>query len=395
MFSPGADALDLTVSFAWGRLLRTPLEPGVWALLEPAGLQNHAPQLCWLDDDRLACVWMAGGQEGTPGMGIHWSVLSRGSGCWSPPQLISQDPGRSEQNPLLFITADGRLQLIHTAQDTREPEEAFDARSSSFSMQWTAALQRQSCSLSAGDWDAAVELLSPPAFCRHPPWRRADGHWLLPIYRSLETGGAFGHDHSLVLVLAPDGSSTGELVPVPASTGRVQGSIVPSADGRRLLQFFRSRRADRLYRAVGSADGLSWEPPLPTDLPSNNSSVQALRLSSGRLAMVFNRFALEPDPVAPGSWGEASWPRTRWPLTIALSEDDGDSWPWIRDIDHGVGFCGVANWQANGALAYPAMVEGLPGELHVAYSWDGRQAIRHLCLHEQDILGPMASAEAW
>ena len=102
--------------------------------------------------------------------------------------------------------------------------------------------------------------------------------------------------------------------------------------------------------------------------------------------MIFNRFALHPEPVS-GPWGEAAWPRSRWPLAIALSDDDGDSWPWIRSIDHGDGFCGDANWQLNGALAYPSIVEGLPGELHIAYSWAGRLAIRYLCLQEHDILG--------
>ena len=29
------------------------------------------------------------------------------------------------------------------------------------------------------------------------------------------------------------------------------------------------------------------------------------------------------------------------------------------------------NWDLNGQLAYPTLIEGLPGELHVAYSWAG------------------------
>ena len=41
------------------------------------------------------------------------------------------------------------------------------------------------------------------------------------------------------------------------------------------------------------------------------------------------------------------------------------------------------------ALAYPTLLEGRPGELHVAYSWAGRQAIRYLSLRETDILGEM------
>jgi predicted neuraminidase len=174
---------------------------------------------------------------------------------------------------------------------------------------------------------------------------------------------------------------------VPESTGRVHGSLVPAASGEELLLFFRSRLADRIYRSRSSLSGEAWTPPEPIHLPNNNSSIQACRLASGRLAMIYNRFCFEPDPAAPQAWGEANWPRTRWPLSIALSADDGESWPWIRDIDAGFGFCGTANWSSNGALAYPSLLEGKPGDLHIAYSWGGRAAIRYLCLSEAEILG--------
>ena len=395
MLTPAAQALDLCGQLSWGRLLKTPLQEGIWSLLEPCGDQNHAPQLCWIRPDLLACVWMAGGGEGTAGMAIQLSLLEAGRGSWTVPQTISRDPVRSEQNPLLFLAGD-QLQLIHTAQDVRDPA-ASEPAGSPFTMQWTARLRQQQlavaaiaasepASWAAGAWQPCDDLLPEPAFCRHPPHHLADGRALLPIYRSLEQGGAFGHDHSLVLPLNASGRPSAAAVAVPSCIGRVHGSIVAAADGTTLLQFFRSRRADRIYRSHSRDQGASWSAPAPTELPNNNSSIQALRLSSGRLAMIFNRFALHPEPVS-GPWGEAAWPRSRWPLAIALSDDDGDSWPWIRSIDHGDGFCGDANWPLNGALAYPSIVEGLPGELHIAYSWAGRLAIRYLCLQEQEILG--------
>lgn len=413
MFSPASSALDLVSAADWGRLVRTPLDPGVWALLEPAGPQNHAPQLCWLNPDLLGCVWMAGGQEGTADMGVNISLLSAGSGSWTEPQRVSQDPERSEQNPLLFV-AGGQLHLLHTAQRSRSLDEPFWESGSSFSMQWTAQLRLQSLQLAAidpadpaswgpGAWSPAKDLIAEPAFCRHPPLQRSDGRWLLPIYRSLETGGAFGHDHAQVLLLEPDGSavvsnlaendvSVGPIV-VPESTGRVHGSIVPSADGSGLLQFFRSRLADRIYCSHSDCEGEQWSVPEAIALPNNNSSIQACRLASGRLAMIYNRFCFEPDPADPQPWGEANWPRTRWPLSVAISEDDGVSWPWIRDVDTGWGFHGPANWTLNGQLAYPTLLEGEPGELHLAYSWAGREAIRYVCLKEHEILGFAQFAE--
>ncbi len=390
MFSPSQNALDLNSRLRFNRLVQSPFQLGTWSILEPAGSQNHAPQLCWLSSNQLGCVWMAGSGEGTAGMSIVMSFLRRESRCWSKPRKISQDNSRSEQNPLLFLseaeTGEYDLQLIHTAQKVRTPGESR-AESGSFSMQWTASLKSQRRSQHKGRWSKAIDLLDTPAFCRHPPHRREDGKWLLPIYRSLESGGAFGHDYSEILILEANGKSTRETITIPNSTGRVHGSLVPSADKQELLQFFRSRQADRIYRSRGSIDGQIWTVPEAIELPNNNSSIQALRLQSGLLAMLFNRFCIHREPITDQYWGEAAWPRTRWPMSIALSNDDGETWPWIRDIDHGDGFNGSANWHLNGQLAYPSIVEGLPGELHIAYSWAGRQAIRYVCLTEEQILG--------
>ena len=400
-FSLFDQAEDRFEDLVWGQVLVTPFGIGAWALLEPMGEQNHAPQLCWIRPDVLGCVWMAGSGEGTAGMSVFLSLLSPEAGRWLEPQRISRDVERSEQNPLLFVS-DGCLHLIHSAQLVRDPadRDALEG-SSNFSMQWTAVLRHQRLVLerldladpetwSAEAWSTPVDLLNDPAFCRNPPHPLESGEWLLPIYRSLEEGGAFGHDHSEMLRLDPSGHCLDQHVGIPDSTGRVHGSVVASRDGSQLLQFFRSRLADQIYRSVSSDDGCTWSAPEPTPLPNNNSSIQACRLASGRLAMIFNRFGFAPEPTSseePLDWGEARWPRTRWPLSIAISDDDGLHWPWIRDIDTGFGFCGPMNWDLNGQLAYPTLIEGLPGELHVAYSWAGRQAIRYVALRELEVIG--------
>lgn len=376
------------LKLSWGQLNATPFSIGVWALLEPAGQQNHAPQLCWLGGDQLACVWMAGGREGAAGMSIYGSILRKNNTVWGKPRLLSQHPSMSQQNPLLVVDDSHQIHLIHTAQSARDPADlSWQLSGSAFSMQWTARLYRQSTSGWSRTWSNSTVLDEAPAFCRNPPVKTKLGEWILPIYRSLETQGAFGFDYSEVAIFDSDFLEIKKIIEIPNSRGRVHGTIVPSADGQSLIQFFRSRLADRIYKSIGSSDGSSWTEPMATDLPNNNSSIQALRLLSGRLAIVFNRFASDYDLDDPKPWGEARWPNTRWPLSIALSEDDGLSWPWIRDLDSGDGFAGVANYSLNGQLAYPCIVEGVPGELHIAYSWGGRLAIRYLAIQESDIVG--------
>ncbi len=378
---------DLFNNMKWGQHASTLGQVGVWTLLEPAGTQNHAPQLCWADEETLVCVWMAGGQEGTSGMSIYGASLKKGRTRWSAPKLISQNVDCSEQNPLLFKGGDGRLHLIHTAQTARDPADlSWQEKGLPFSMQWTAKLHHQSTLRWGARWTQSELLMPEAAFCRNPPVKVGDGQYLLPIYRSLESGGAFGEDYSQVIYLNNRAEKIGNFIAVPESVGRVHGSLVTSADGNRLLQFFRSRRADRIYRSVGNIDGTNWSIPSPVDLPNNNSSIQALRLSNGLLAMTFNRFGLQNQQVDQ-DWGTAQWPMTRWPLSIAISEDDGATWPWIRDIDYGQGFSGQANWHLNGQMAYPTIIEGNPGELHVAYSWGARAAIKYVCLSIEDVIG--------
>ncbi len=399
MFSPKEQATDLSLYIAFGRLIYNPLESiGISSLLHPAGLQNHAPQLCWVNSDLLACVWMAGGGEGTSGMSIYLSLLESNSQSWTLPQIISKDSTRSEQNPLLFVSQDS-LHLIHSAQavrDVREAAEKLDG--SSFSMQWTALLRHQTISVKSilvdqrntwnqEAWSEPQDLLPTTSFCRHPPQPLPSGEFLLPIYRSLETGGSFGHDYSQVLSLCSEGRAKADPLNVPNSIGRVHGSIAFSSNGSHLLQFFRSRLADNIYRSVSNDNGQNWSEPQATSLPNNNSSIQAIRLSSGRLAIIYNRFGLRKQTSELQPWGEANWPQTRWPLSIAISPDDGDNWPYIRDIDTGLGYHGTMNWTFNGQLAYPCILEGEPGELHIAYSWAGREAIRYVCLREDDIIG--------
>jgi predicted neuraminidase len=178
-------------------------------------------------------------------------------------------------------------------------------------------------------------------------------------------------------------------------------SIVPATGGR-LLGFFRSRWADFIYRTSSDDGGRTWHKPTPTVLPNNNSSIQALRLADGRLAMIFNASSKEnaterreslydelEDGAVPAGSGEAEktartparrafWGAPRAPMTLALSEDDGLTWPWQRNLEMGDGYC-MTNDSARGLnreYSYPSLRQSADGALHVAYTVF-RQHIRH------------------
>lgn len=319
------DILDLRALVTDGQLFRPPADGNrVEAFIPPMGHENHAANLVELPNGDLLCVWFAGSAEGSGDIKIALARLPAGAARWTPPVWVSGDPQRSEQNPVLFPAPDGKLWLLYTAQLTRgcTREEwarrvaAGEARGG-FTMQHTAIIRRRISADGGRTW-GPVETFSadPGSFCRQPMLVMGNGEWLFPMYFSRPAAG-YGDDHSVVRISA-DGFCTWQEFAVPECRGRVQMSVAELAAGW-LIAFFRSRAADRIYSSRSADDGRTWTPPQRTILPNNNASIQALKLHSGRLAIVFNNHSANDDPA------KTVWPAERYPVTIALSEDGGET----------------------------------------------------------------------
>ena len=358
-------------------------------------VQAHAANLTVLPDGTLACVWFGGSMEGRSDICVFMSRWLPGPTParqqWSAPVQLSDDPDRSEQNPVLCPLPNGELWLLHTAQTAGH--------------QNTSVVRRRISHDNGHTWGPTDTLTAAPAgtFVRQPIRVQADGSWLLPIFRCKPVPGKAWDgslDDSAVLRTTDQGASW-SLIEVPGSLGCVHMNIVPARDGS-LLAFFRSRWADHVYRTCSRDGGLSWEVPRATVLPNNNSSIQALRLQDGRLAMIFNASSaldatgrraslydeLDDDtPSASASPATAAasaparqafWGAPRAPLTLALSEDDGQTWPWQRHLETGDGFCMTNNSEQrlNREYSYPSIAQSADGALHLAYTVF-RQHIRH------------------
>ncbi len=366
------------------------------AFLPSPAVQNHAANLALLPDGTLCCVWFGGTMEGSRDISILLSRFDRTAGCWTPAERLSDDPDRSEQNPLLFTAPDGAVWLLHTAQRAGHQNTAFVRR-------------RVSTDGGASFGPAETFLDVPGTFVRQPVATTAEGTLLLPVFRCRALPGAVWRgdaDDSAVLVSRDGGASWGE-VAVPGSTGCVHMNIVDL--GGELLAAFRSRYADAVHFARSADGGETWSRPAPGSLPNNNSSIQMTKLASGRLAMVYNHAAataatavraslydeIEDDggrgtdraaEAEAGSGRAAIWGTPRAPLSIALSEDGGRTWPRRRDLATGEGYC-LSNNSADGLnreFSYPSILEDADGVLHVAYTHH-RRAIRHVMLREEDI----------
>jgi len=372
------------------------------AYLPTKTVQSHAANLALLLGGDLGCVWFGGTQEGVADISVWFSRLSTGSRLWTSPQQLSDDATRSEQNPVLFSAPTGELWLLHTAQHAGDQD---------------TAVVRARVSPDGGlTWGPVRELLASGGggiFVRQPPLVLPSGRWLLPTFACVRVPGRRwigDRDTSSVWFSDDDGASWTESA-VPGSTGCVHMNIVTRADGG-LAAYFRSRWADHVYRST-SADGVTWSPPQPTELPNNNSSIQAVSLGAGLTAMVLNESSrldavarrvslydeiddegiiedvtpqmrdLDTSPVAPGSRSSedqtAFWGAPRAPLTLAFSPDDGVSWPvrWVLAEGDGYALSNNSRDGLNRELSYPSVVPDGAGGLHIAFTHH-RRAIRYL-----------------
>ncbi|WP_032490832.1 sialidase family protein [Sinorhizobium fredii] len=360
------------------------------AYLPSPCVQNHAANLAFLPDGTLTCVWFGGTMEGMGDISVYMSRLAPGGRRWTDPEKMSDDPAKSEQNPLIFAAPDGRIWLLFTSQTSGNQD---------------GAVVKRRISEDGGKTFGATEVLCdiPGTFVRQPIIVNAAGDWLLPVFRCIGEAGRrwTGDVDRAAVLISRDEGRTWTMQEVPDSIGAVHMNLV-AADGDAMIAFYRNRFATHVLRSQSSDAGHTWTAPEAVDLPNNNSSIQAIRMKNGAIAMVYNHSnasmsearrhslydEIEGDGEELGGAAEAVasgrpavWGVPRAPLSLAFSTDDGRTFPRRIDLDTGDGYCLSNNSKdsLNREFSYPSIVEDAEGRLHVAYTYF-RRAIKYVRL---------------
>jgi predicted neuraminidase len=308
----------------------------------PNAPSAHASALTPLPGGRMAAFWWAGSRESGPDVKVyasHWT-----DGKWAQPwEVASRDTlaaalgygVRRVGNPVAWASADGRINLFVVATGLGG---------------WAASRVVQLVSTDLGK-NFTVKRLLPmsPLFntsmlVRSTPVGLADGGWLLPAYFEM------GIKYPLMLAFDQSGDPRW-ISRIGSRISALQPTIVPFSSSEVHAWMRDSSEEQRVQHARSSDGGVNWDDLPPLDLPNQSTSLSALRLSNGSIALLHNH-------VLPGG-------SDRNVLRLSIT-DDGRNWSRVIDIAQG---------SAGEEYSYPDLHQ-IGNELHITYT-SRREAIAH------------------
>lgn len=319
--------------------------------------QCHASTLVETRDGTLLCAWFAGTKEKAPDVGIWLARFADGQ--WSQPERVAKVNHTAHWNPVLFREPGGDVLLFFKVGPEIPTWRTYVMRSGDGRL-WTVPEE-----LVPGDEGGRGPV-------RNKPIVLSNGTWVAPA--SIEKG-----PWRPFADLSTDGGKTWHKTekwemdsdPSRPEDGAIQPTLWESEPDH-VHALLRTSQG-RIGRSDSQDGGRTWSKVRLTNLPNNNSGIDALKLGDGRIVLIYN-------PVEE-VWG----PRT--PLNLAVSTDHGETWKDFAHLEPGSdegkpegGFDKLirgdadAMAAANHEYSYPAVVATARG-IAVSYTWR-RQSMR-------------------
>ena len=174
---------------------------------------------------------------------------------------------------------------------------------------------------------------------------------------------------------------------MPDSAGRVHANLIEVKPGH-LVAFMRSRFADNVYISESHDYGDSWTVPEKTVLPNNNTSISAIKLQTGEIALAYN-----VNATANPEFGKVSWSGLRNPVAVSITEDFGKTWPIGRVFEQAEGYIGAENKTNNLQYEYPTLYQSKDGLLHLVYAYKNRLCVKYVRFSLEDLFGAKRETE--
>lgn len=292
--------------------------------------QCHASTVLHTRNGNFLVAWFGGTHEKHDDVGI-W--LSEGKpGNWSAPVEIAKIREDAHWNPVLFQANNGDIILYFKVGKTIDFWETWYKRSTDGGKTWSEAQE-----LVAGDKGGRGPV-------RNKPIILSDGTWLAPSSNELKGVWNAFVDRS------DDGGKTWTATPFISvnrdsiqEEGVIQPALWESSNGN--VHMLLRSSAGVICRSDSKDFGKTWSPVYKTNLPNPNSGIDVTKLDNGTLVLAYNR-----DDK---NWGERN------PMSLALSTDNGMTWPTSIDIETG---------KAGDEFSYPSIIH-FGDSVAVTYTW--------------------------
>ncbi|HXX38650.1 MAG TPA: sialidase family protein [bacterium] len=299
----------------------------------------HAATVCALPGGDLMAAWYAGSHEFASDVVILGAFFRQSTAAWTDPTVLVETEGYTVGNPVLFLANPDDLRLFYSVM--YRP------------LDWGACKLKYRVSNDLGVTFGPRHVLRDETglMPRNKPCTLSNGDLLLPLYDDRSP-------RASVCLISGDGGHTWETsLPIRSAPGNEQPTIVelPAGD---LLCLMRTEGGGPIWRSRSTNRGRSWSPPRPLSLPNPDAGIDMVWTRRDRLVLAFNNSA-----------------HLRSPLSLAVSDDHGETWRVALDIETGPG-----------EYSYPALIQGRDGVLHLLYT-NRRFAIAHVTLDEAALDG--------
>lgn len=306
---------------------------------------HHGSTVAELKDGTIAAVWYHGVKEKSPDARLVWSKLERGSNEWTWPEVIFDDVGRSEGNPAIWVDEQGTIYVFFVTI---------------FGDGWSQSKIRLIKSYDNGKtWTNPIFLREQYCWMtRHRPLRLANGDLLLPLYNECLAYPVFMRSTDNFNTWTEEAHFSLDFY--LQHVGQIQPALVLLKDGRISALTRDGTPTRRIKRMTSDDNGISWTQSIPTELPNSGTSIDQVALKNGHIVVVYN-----------------DSPEDRFPLTVALSYDGGETFVAKKNINDECDEGGCA-------YAYPSITQSKrDGTIWVTYT------------HNRQTIGWVHFNEAW
>lgn len=309
----------------------------------------HAAAIAQAPQGDMLTVYYGGTSEGAANQALYMSRLAAGQKTWSKPEVVYDEAGKADGNPVLW--SDGkRVYLFFVTIEGHGWEQA--------------PIKLITSDDGGHTWSEPTVLRKEWGWMTGTnPIRMSNGEVLLPIYDEVNSSSGFyvfGQDMSTWKSYPEDNANW---IKTPKSS--IQPTVAEVEPGR-LVAYMRTGDG-AIYKSESTDFARTWSAPVAEPIGNPNSRVAVHKLASGNLVLAYN-----------------PWVEHRSPMRLSLSPDKGRTWENTVDVEA----------QSGPQFTYPVLTQSSDGFIHMVYSYN-RNNIRHVVFNEQYLRDSVGLLSNW